>query len=70
MPWGGIVTEGTKDKRREVGGAGPRPPRLVVRVAAWLIVPLYAAATCAYYFLYYSVGPRSEASVVDVVGGC
>ena len=63
------MTEGTKGQGQEVGGTGLRPPRLVARVAAWLIVPFYTVATCAYYFLYYSVDPRNEASVVDVVGG-
>ncbi len=48
---------------------GLRPLRLVARVAAWLIVPLYVAGDCAYYFLAYSVDPWSESSVVENVQG-
>ena len=39
------------------------------RVAGWLIVPLYLAGTCAYYFLTYSAGVRTDDAVLDDVQG-
>jgi MFS family permease len=60
------VTKGAREQEREVGGTGLPPLRLVV---AWLIVPLYVACDCAYYFLAYSVDPWSESSVVENVQG-
>ncbi|CAN5758647.1 hypothetical protein BH18ACT11_BH18ACT11_14690 [soil metagenome] len=63
------MTEGSREQEREVDGTGLRQLRLVARVAAWLIVPLYVAGDCAYYFLTYSVHPWSESSVVEHVQG-
>ena len=60
------MTKGAREQEREVGGTGLPPLRLVV---AWLIVPLYVACDCAYYFLAYSVDPWSESSVVENVQG-
>jgi len=38
-------------------------------VAGWLIVPLYLAGTCAYYFLTHSAGVRTDDAVLDDVQG-
>ena len=42
---------------------------LVARVAGWLIVPLYLAGVCAYYFLTISAGFWDDDAVVDNVAG-
>jgi len=41
----------------------------LARVAGWLIVPLYVAGTCAYYFLTFSAGVGAEEAVLDDVQG-
>jgi len=42
---------------------------VLARVAGWLIVPLYVAGTCAYYFLTYGAGVRTDDAVLEDVQG-
>jgi hypothetical protein len=52
---GGVVTNATREQE---GGAGARRTlRVVARVAAWLIVPVYVVIDFTYYLLTYSVVP-------------
>jgi hypothetical protein len=64
---GGVVTNA---RREQEGGAGARRTlRVVARVAAWLIVPVYVAIDFTYYLLTYSVVPWSTTSLLDHVQG-
>jgi hypothetical protein len=63
------VTEGSREQIRDVVGRDPGALPRAARVVAWLIVLIYGAGECAYYFLTYSVEPWSQASVVDHVQG-
>jgi hypothetical protein len=64
---GGVVTNA---RREQEGGAGARRTlRVVARVAAWLIVPVYVVIDFTYYLLTYSVVPWSTTSLLDHVQG-
>ena len=60
----------TNATREQKGGAGARRTlRVVARVAAWLIVPVYVVIDFTYYLLTYSVVPWSTTSLLDHVQG-
>jgi len=58
-----------REQGRAVGRPGGRLLRVVARVAAWLIVPVYVMTDFAYYLLTYSVVPWSTTSLLDHVQG-
>ena len=58
-----------REQGRAVGRPGRRLLRVVARVAAWLIVPVYVMTDFAYYLLTYSVVPWSTTSLLDHVQG-
>jgi hypothetical protein len=64
------VTEGAREQGQEVGEMSRHALLFApARVAGWLIVPLYIAGACAYYFLVISAGFWDGDAVVDNVTG-
>jgi hypothetical protein len=63
------VTETTKDQEKTIGGPERHQLPAVVRIAGWLIVPLYLVSDLAYYILTYSATPQGDSSLIDQVQG-
>jgi MFS family permease len=61
--------ETTKEQERALDGPERRLLPVVARLAGWLIVPLYVVSDCTFYILTYSVGPRSNSSLLENVEG-
>ncbi|HEX5848920.1 MAG TPA: hypothetical protein VFY59_06955 [Rubrobacter sp.] len=63
------MTETTKDQEKTIGGPERHRLPAVVRIAGWLIVPLYLVSDLAYYILTYSATPQGDSSLIDQVEG-
>ncbi len=63
------MTETTKDQEKTIGGPERHQLPAVVRIAGWLIVPLYLVSDLAYYILTYSATPQGDSSLIDQVQG-
>ena len=61
------MTDATREQ--EDGARAPRTLRVAARLAGWLIVPLYVASDCTFYFLQYSADPWSNSSLLDNAQG-
>ena len=64
------MTEGAREQGQEVGGMSRRTLLFALgRVAGWLIVPLYVAGNCAFYFFRRGAGLGNGANLLDDVVG-
>ena len=63
------MTETTKDQEKTIGGPERHQLPAVVRIAGWLIIPLYLVSDISYYLLTYSATPQGDSSLIDQVQG-
>jgi hypothetical protein len=64
------VTQRAREQGQELGGMSRRTLLFALgRVVGWLIVPLYVAGTCAFYFFRRGAGLGNGANLLDDVVG-